>query len=155
MWFDDGPLLPVDFFRQSSDGRLTLVLHKSGTSVRSLWALMDVADLDLAKNALRKREGISEKNRHWIDCWSEGKDAPELIPALPAWAASNGVDGVVWTALPSKFKDKENHFPTQQQAIAYLTALRGTTRDMAMEYIRRTPKQIDTLYRRRFEAAFG
>lgn len=154
-WFNDGPLLPVEFLRQSKDGRLTLVLDKSGTSVRSLWTLMDSDDLQTAVVALRVREGIKEENRHWISSWSSGDKSPELIPNLPAWATANGLTGVIWTALPPKFGGKDNTAPSKKQAIAYLLTLQGTKRDLAEQYIRMAPQQIDTTYRRSFEASLG
>lgn len=163
-WFDDGPMIKVEFLRQSNDGRLTLVLHKSGTFVRCLWALMDSGDLAQAKDALRRREGISDKqiedNPELIWTWEAGGAGNELIVGLPKWAESQGIDAVVWTALSAKFRFKpkskpEYRPPTPKQAIAYLNGLRGSERDLAEHYIRRTPKQVDTAYRRMFEADLG
>ena len=60
-WFMDGPLLPIEFVRQSEGGRITLVLVSNLACVRSLWALMSVTDLAKAKEELADREGIKEK----------------------------------------------------------------------------------------------
>jgi hypothetical protein len=45
-WFQDGPMLPIEFARQSKDGRITIVLVSGVPFVRSLWALMSVDGLD-------------------------------------------------------------------------------------------------------------
>src|SRR5687768_5156799 len=60
-WFEDGPFLPVEFARQSSDGRLTLVLVPTGTAVRSLWAPFSIDTVHEARKALGERECVAEK----------------------------------------------------------------------------------------------
>lgn len=151
-WFNDGPLVPVEFARQSQDGRITLVLTEHTIPVRSLWAMMDATDIDSAKSALRKREGIPNRHqdRH-IGSWSVGHQPPKLIPSLAEWALSHGLTDVIWTGLPPKFHDKEQT-PSTDQVVRYLTKLVGAKHEVAKRYIRLTPSQIDTPCRRRIEA---
>jgi hypothetical protein len=143
----------VEFVRQSQDGRITLVLEPSAPPVRSLWAVMDHTDIGDAREALRRREGVSKERLAEIGKWLKGDPSPESIFDLSEWATSHGVEGVVWTALPSKFANAEKHTPTIEQALEHLVGLTGTARDTAERYIRCTPRQIDTPYRRRIEAA--
>lgn len=152
-WFDDGPLIHVEFARQSQDGRITLVLVQTENPVRSLWAEMDATDLASAKTNLRKREGILEKNedKH-IGTWSAGQSSPALIPGLSEWAATHGIAHVIWTNLPPKFKGSETT-PSAEQIVQYLGELTGERREFAERYVRLTPRQVDTAYRRRIEAA--
>jgi hypothetical protein len=85
-WFEDGPLLPIEFARQSQDGRLTLVLVPGyEAKVRSLWTLFSVGTVDDAREALRRRERVLEKNKsQHIHAWSKadpahaGGDGPVL-----------------------------------------------------------------------------
>jgi len=154
-WFNDGPFVQVEFVRQSNDRRITLVLHPDALPVRSLWAVMDVSDLDSAREALRQREGIPPNSATQFGSWSRGNDAPHLITELPEWAAARGVHAVVWTNLPPKYGNNIGHAPTCEQVIHHLIELTGTERDHAERYVRRAPRQIDTLYRRKIEAVLG
>ena len=152
-WFSDGPFLPVEYLRKSQDGRMTLVLHESAVPVRSLWAVMDSSDIDVAQKALCLREGVAEKH---VGVWRQGDDAPCLISGLPDWADRQGLHAVVWTALPPKFDGKQAGAPPSVDDVTdYLKGLVGNLRDNAERYVRNTPRQIDTLYRRRIEAALG
>lgn len=151
-WFEDGPLIHVEFARQSRDGRITLVLTESAGSVRSLWALMDSTHLASAKSELRKREGVPGKNEEkHIGSWSVGQPSPALIPGLAEWASSHGMAHVIWTNLPPTFNGEER-VPSSDQVVQYLAGLVGAQREVAERYVRFTPRQIDTTYRRRIEA---
>ena len=154
-WFEDGPLVRVEFARQSRDGRMTLVLDGSARPVRSLWAIMDRTDMAVAAEALRERGGVGTGTPRWIGRWNLADDPADLVVDLPGWARTRGVDGVVWTALPSKFGGQEGRTPSIEEAVTYLRGLTGTARDNAERYVRRAPRQIDTRYRRRIEAEFS
>ena len=149
-WFDDGPLIPLEFARQSKGGRITLVISPAARPVRSLWALMDSDSLEDAKEHLQEREGT--ENPDYIGNWSRGQLSPVLIPGLSEWALARNIDSVVWTALPPKFKDDNNRQPSVEEVIGHLRALPESERNEAEKYIRWAPPQIDTAYRRQIEA---
>jgi hypothetical protein len=154
-WFNDGPYAPVEFTRQSEDGRITLVIDPQAEPVPLLWAHMIPTNLQVAKEALRDREGITRKD--WasrVGAWQEGEVAPKEIRDLPAWANEHGYEAVIWTALGTKFKDKGDR-PTDDQVVTYLRELVGPLRNDAKRYVRYAPRQIDTTYRRRIEAELG
>lgn len=155
-WFEDGPLVPVELARQSRDGRITFVLDGDTPPVRSLWAIMDVADIATARYALGARENIPERSRdRLIGSWQAGHEQlPEMMRDLGDWTKLKNVDGVVWTALPPKC-DTEERKPTMDEVVSYLSGLLGEKRDRAEEYVRRAPRQVVTPYRQRIEAALG
>jgi hypothetical protein len=151
-WFEDGPLVKVEFARQSKDQRITLVLEEDASPVRSLWAVMGATDICDAREALGRREGLSQKNwRRDIGAWPNDQP-PSTILGLPEWAETRKIDCVVWTALRPKFNGKESKTPTEEDVVKHLRRLVGIERDVAEEYVRRAPRQIDTKYRRRIEA---
>lgn len=155
-WFEDGPFLPVEFARESKDGRITLVICADRPLVRTLWAIMDCATLDDAVEALRIREGIFQRNtKDHIGIFSD-QQAPNgsIEKTIGEWALSKKLSGAVWTALPPKFGNREE-MPSEDEVIAHFRGLRGSMRDNAIEYVECAPRQIDTPYRRRIEAEFG
>lgn len=147
-WSEDGPLVRIEFARQSRDDRITLVMVPDGPRVQSLWVLMDTQCHKEAVEALRKREGTVRKH---IGCWTRGEHSPDPIPELAEWADERNLDYVVWTALPPKFNDQNGIVPSPEDVVKHLRELPGDARKRAEQYIRKAPPQIDTLYRRRIE----
>lgn len=159
-WFMDGPFLPIEFVRQSKDGRLTLVIYENAKPIRTLWALMATDDLEEAKQSLKVRENILDKNfkSHIAAVTKDEKISNDIIKTIiQEWAKKMDLDAVIWTNLPPKFNKKDNDIPNLEEAIKYLKSLDIdiNTRKTAEEYIRKAPKQIDTEYRRKFESEFG
>jgi hypothetical protein len=151
-WFKDGPLLRVEFARQSANGRLTLVIEPTAPEVTSLWAILTVENIAQARKALMTREGTSKSE--YVAGWTVGEEAPAVIPTLPIWAVAHGIEGVVWTALPAKFEGTERA-PTVDEAVNYLGGLKDNARIEAEKYIRQAPRQINTPYRRKFAEELG
>lgn len=151
-WFEDGPLARVEFLRQSKDGRITLVLNDTSPPVRLLWALMDVDDLEVARESLMAREGIPSKSSKFLGSWRGGKEADSY--GFSTWAEKHDLDAVIWTDLRPKF-DNQERAPSEAEVVSYLKSLRGTTRDHAERYVRNAPAQIDTPIRRAIEAELG
>ncbi len=152
-WLEDGPFVRVEFAHQSDNGRITLVLDKSASPVRSLWAVMDCSELKDARESLRAREGIPTKNEpNDIGSWTEGGRESDLVLGLRDWAKARELDHVIWTALPAKF-DCKNQTPKKAEVVKYLSGLTGTKRDAAERYVRNAPRQVDTNYRRCIESA--
>ena len=147
-WFEDGPLIPVEFARHSKGDRITLVIVPDARPVPALWALMDSDSLDVARKHLREREDTIDR---YIRDWSRETDSPECIPELSEWAFARNVDHVIWTGLPPKFESK-NRLPSEEDVLKHLRQLRGKARQDAERYIRRAPPQIDTEYRQGIEA---
>ena len=156
-WYSDGPMLPLEFARQSRDGRLTLVITQNATPVRTLWALMSTDDIEEAKRSLLNREGIPQKRlSNFIgSVESDEKTDDPIKSEIKGWLNHLDLDAAIWTNLPPKFKGDNDRTPTLPEAIAYLNSLDINARHLAEEYIRKAPKQIDTEYRQGFEKEFG
>lgn len=156
-WFTNGPLLPIEFTRQSNDGRLTLVITKDAKPLVTLWALMTSTDLEDAKQSLATRENIGENNIN-RDIGSIQKDEiteVEIEIIIQKWLKDLNLDAAIWTNLNPKFNRKDIS-PTLDTAVKYLKDLKNAEiMRRAEEYIRKAPRQIDTEFRRKFEAEFG
>ena len=156
-WFEDGPLLPIEFARESRDRRITLVLTPDAALVRSLWTIMSDPNLEAARESLRLREGIgprsASKHIGWCDPvkHSDGLFANDIA----SWTKRQELGGAVWTALPPGFQNTPSEVPTAAEIVAHLRDLDAAPRRVVEEYVRRAPLQIDTEHRRTLEIEFG
>lgn len=157
VWHEDGPILPVEFARQSAGGPMTLVICPGTVPVRTLWCLLDVNDMKSARQQLGTREyekaaettGWIEQNIGYIDMQS-GARSGLAADAVAHWATVQGLSGAVWTSLPCGFAGKAQRgaMPSADAVLAYLRGLSDEPSEKAEAYIRNAPVQIDTPYRR-------
>lgn len=156
-WASDGPRVKVEFLRQSSGNRMTLVMAEQGAIVPSLWTELHCETPAIAMEALAKREGTWRVSRptNRIASWSVGEHDPDAIPGLSAWAIVHEVEHVIWTALGPRFRAVDGLVPTIDEVLALLRGLGGRERTDAEEYVRCAPPQIVTPYRQRIEQELG
>ncbi len=152
-WFTDGPSLPIEFTRQSSDDRVTLILDEYAEPVQVLWALMATTDLNEAIGALVKREKVYKtESIHFVT--SKDENVIGVKRVILEWIKSYNMDAAIWTGLSYSSKTK-NQRPTIEYIINHLKKLPVEKKLIAEEYIRKAPKQIDTKYRRQIEMSLG
>jgi hypothetical protein len=154
-WEKDGPALPIEFARESGRKRITLVIADVPEMVTSLWALLNVDRLDTAKNALALREGVKEENIQYSIGWwrkADGASYGRGSPAIAAWAPGHNLDAVVWTNLKPGLTRDPNVVPDYPVVLNHFKGLieRGEHAD-AEEYVRKTPLQVMTRYRRQLQ----
>jgi len=97
-WHTDGPLLPIEFARVSSDGRLTLVSFQQPERVQVLWAEMDTTTVNEAIDNLRQREGTNKNSIGCIDPHNPDNNNCRIIPRvldiIKEWAEISLVQNV-------------------------------------------------------------
>jgi hypothetical protein len=157
-WNTDGPHLPIEFARESSDGRMTLVLVDDFKKSPSLWALLEAESIEIAKACLAEREGLREINtKYSIGYWvsNSGESYGKCSEEISSWASGKGLDGVVWTNLKYGFRSKRDEVPTISEVIKHLNGLQSPQRKVAEEYVRKAPAQVRTEFRSTLENEFG
>jgi hypothetical protein len=153
----NGPLLPIEFCRISDDGRLTLAIDKTfGDCCKTYSAPSALEDLDAAIENLRAREGMPNPRAVGFVEPASGRQSdlaierhPEAVATIAAWAASNGYDAAIWTALESNFDEpgKGGEPFSVTAAIRYLETLEGQDAAKfarALAYIRKAPPEVET-----------
>lgn len=159
-WKLDGPLLPVEFARESEGRKITLVICPDVARVKTRWVLMNAPGIEEAKQNLGLRE-YEQATPKWIarriGFWDRerGTMSGSEAGTIAAWGTAHGLDGVVWTDLPFGFKASAETMPSGAQVVAHLKALLGEQRDKAEEYVRRAPAEVDTVFRRLIAAELG
>src|SRR4051812_43733908 len=114
-WQKDGPALPIEFARESSRKRITLVMADVPETVPSLWALLKADSLDAAISTLALREDIKDHNiQYSMGWWRKADGACHGVGAhaVAAWATAHSLDGVVWTNLKPGLKGEPKVVPT-------------------------------------------
>jgi hypothetical protein len=148
LWHRDGPPLPVEFARISSEGRLTLVIHPASREQTTLWAVAGSEDIGKARENLRERESTISRLIHSGTAdgeFSEGV-TDTVRDAIAKWLAAHpDIQGCIWTGLTSNWKEKRNCDFSVPDALRYLEKLTDIARDR--EYIQNTPAQIQTAFR--------
>lgn len=146
-WEKEGPSLPIEFARISNNSRLTLVITSNGTEVQTLYTLSNYKTTEEAILDLATREGSSRKNIGYYDkAKNEFSDLNfPFKDKIIEWIDLTDFDAVIWTNL------KENWQEKTKDRIEYLKSLKGETKNLAEEYIRKTPEQIRTEYRLKIE----
>jgi hypothetical protein len=153
-WQPDGPYLKIEFSRisDSRGGALTLVIDTNGNSCRSAYAISRRTDPDDAIADLRWREGTVMRNigSYFRDGSRHG--LPDIPETIPPWAELHDLDVVVWTGLPSNFKEKTKLPFSVPNAIHHLQKLDAGAKASAAEYIWRAPGLVDTPLRRAMQS---
>lgn len=159
-WHPDGPPMPLEFVRDSDDSdELAIVLHPPAPLMPTFWAELDTDDLAEAREMLRQREKIRPDLPHWVGSLPHA-GVLSITPGadesrIAGWMKTHGVDAAVWTACPAKFAHVNERAPSAHEAVAFLAGLQGQQRINAEQYVRKIPKEINTLYRGLFEEKLG
>lgn len=155
-WLPDGPLLPLEFSRisESRMGALTLVIDPDhGRDCTTAYAVSTRKDPEDAIADLRCREGtVMRRMGFWF---ADGSRTckPPVPGTIPTWAQQNGFDVVVWTGLPSNFRDKKNEDLSTEAALRHLQNLTSEGKAMAATYVWRAPDLVQTDLRDALQAA--
>lgn len=162
-WQEGGPVLPIEFSRISDNGRLTLVIdEKHGVDVPTRFALSSLSDLDLTIADLQEQEGAPNRDRigfadllHDRDCERARVKHPIACERIRAWAEEKRFDGVVWTAIGPRFREKTGEPFSVDAAVGYLARLPEQTKALALDYIRNAPGDVVTPVRKKAMSAFS
>ncbi len=150
-WKFDGPVLKLEFSRvsQTRSDALTLVLDATnGKPCQVAYTFSTRKNPDDAISDLRCREGTIIKNIGFYfsdGSRKQGRDNDSL-ESIATWASDNKVDIVVWTDLPSNFKEKskcKKSFSVDN-ALSHLQQIDAKGKAKAAEYVWRAPDFIST-----------
>lgn len=149
-WEADGPELPVEFARESEDGRLTLVLVQGARPSTTLWCQLATETMGDAVRALQQRERTPTDRP--IGRWPDTAGRYAFSAEIGEWAKKRELDGVVWTALKPGFRMNRDEPVTLAAAITHLQRLDGAALANAARYIQQAPAQVQTEFRAALES---
>ena len=125
-WTKSNIKFPLNFSRISDNGngRLTLVIDKSGEMNNVYYARTSFSNLNNAILKLKKREKTSNKNIGFINIESNIVRTSLLddkkIQELVSFAKKNKIDGLIWTEITPNFNEKFGKPYSKENAIEYI-----------------------------------
>ena len=151
-WFSDGPMLPIEFARISTDNRITLVIFPPFEEVTTYYNISSFNELELAKENLAKREGTTLSNIGSIN-FKTGEVFSKKIPAelkktFSIWNFNRDFDALIWTDLDENFKTKMKRPFSLEASIVHLKSLSTEEFERAKNYILSTPENTKTRHRK-------
>ena len=151
-WTENGPILPLEFSRRSSDGRLTLVIDtQHGRDASTRYAESNRDELENAVCDLMHREGTSRKNIGVVDCRARPDQALTNELRIWEWAVANNFDFAIWTTLSPRVPNDWGGFSVHR-AEAYLRDLPKICKEHARRYILNAPPEVQTPLREHLRA---
>jgi hypothetical protein len=125
-WTKSNIKFPLNFSRISDNGqgRLTLVIDKSGEMNNIYYARTSFSNLNTAIEKLKTREKTTTKNIGFINIASDTYRTSLLddkkIQELVSFAKKNKIDGLIWTEIPSNFNEAYRKPYSKENAIEYI-----------------------------------
>lgn len=158
-WFNDGPLLPIEFARISGGNRITLVIKPNCENVTVLYTISLYDDLDRAIQNLKTRENTPNTNNiGFVDYTNNRCNLREankfILESLEKWNAEKKFDAIIWSDFAPKFSDVIKKPLTIQNVIEFINDLSEKEQQGAIKYIQNTPAQIRTNFRSSLEKYF-
>jgi hypothetical protein len=149
-WRPNGPVLPLEFSRRSSGGRLTLVVdHDHGVPCTTYWTSSTHGDVDEVIDDLAVRETTTNRWVGLVDRrtgQAHGRDAA-TVRAVREWSAAHDLSAAVWTDLPGNFERHVGLPFSVPAAIEHLEELTEPDRTTARRYLQNAPAAVRTRLR--------
>ena len=125
-WTKSNIKFPLNFSRisDSGQGRLTLVIDKTGEMNNVYYARTSFSNLNTAIQKLKMREKTSTKNIGFINIESNTFRTSLLsdkkIQELVSFAKKNNIGGLIWTEIPPNFEEAFGKPYSKENAIEYI-----------------------------------
>ncbi len=142
-WTKSNIKFPLNFSRISDNGngRLTLVIDKTGEMNNVYYARTSFSNLNNAIRKLKTREKTSNKNIGFINIESNTVRTSLLddkkIQELVNFAKKNKIDGLIWTEITPNFNEIFGKPYSKENAIEYIKSKMDNKRlyNKILEYI--------------------
>lgn len=151
-WREDGPRLPLELSRLSSQRFPVMALCRGAPLQQVYWTYLGTESVGEAVWSLSQREGCKPENVGFLDLksgeyWCRAVD--ECVEDIRAWALRKNREGenievVVWNDLKPDFEKKARLELTPENVVAYMKGMRPEMKERARRYLENLPPRIKT-----------